>query len=181
MKDPFGLHRHPTAVGPALLRAVLVSTVDGRRVELTIREVEAYAGVGDPASHSHHGPTPRCLTMFGEPGRLYVYRSYGVHWCANVVVEPAGVGSAVLLRGGSITVGVDVARDRRGRDDHLADGPGKLCQALGIDGTHDGLDLFDPGAPIRLVLGDAFTRHSIGSRVGITRATDLPWRFVARG
>ena len=116
--------------------------------------------------------------MFGLPGHLYVYRSYGIHWCANVVTEPEGVGSAVLLRGGTVISGVETAVQRRGRSDHLTDGPGKLCQALGITGAHDGLSLSDPRSPVRLLEGHPLA-FSTTPRIGITKATDLSWRFVA--
>ncbi len=176
--DRSDFERHPVEVAPGLLGASLESAVDGLRVRLRVTEVEAYAGAGDPAAHSHRGPTPRCATMFGRPGHLYVYRSHGIHWCGNVVVEPEGVGSAVLLRAGTVTVGEDVALARRGGRSNLADGPGKLCQALGIGGDHDGLDLLDPGSPIRLDAGVP-VEWATSPRIGITKGVDLPWRFVA--
>ncbi len=173
-----GLDRHPVEAAPGLLGVILVSEVDDRPVSLVLTEVEAYSGTGDAASHSHGGPTPRCASMFGPSGRLYVYRSHGIHWCANVVTEPEGVGSAVLLRGGRLIRGTDVAVDRRGRSDHLTDGPGKLCQALGITGAHDGLDLLDAASPVRLVTGSAL-QYTVTPRIGISKAVDLPWRFLA--
>ena len=119
--------------------------------------------------------------MFGPPGRLYVYRSYGVHWCANVVCEPEGTGAAVLLRAVEPTVGLDEMRLRRGLADPLllCAGPGRLTQALGLTGDHDGLPLDE--APFSL-LPPSGTRHVVASRrVGISRATDLPWRYTLRG
>lgn len=145
-----------------------------------LTEVEAYRE-DDPASHSHRGPTAFNRTMFDRGGLLYVYRSYGIHWCANVVTGPPGEGRAVLLRGGDPVDGVAEMTRRRGRPDHLTDGPGKLCQALGIDGSHDGMDLLDPSSPIRLLAGDLLPVAEATPRIGISRAVDRPWRFVARG
>ena len=173
-----GLDRHPVAVAPTLLGAILVSEVEGHRVEVVLTEVEAYAGTGDAASHSHRGPTPRCTSMFGPSGHLYVYRSHGIHWCANVVTEPEGIGSAVLLRGGTVITGANTVVQRRGRPDHLTDGPGKLCQALGITGVHDGLDLFAAASPVRLLPG-RHLEYRTTPRVGISRSSELPWRFLA--
>jgi DNA-3-methyladenine glycosylase len=143
-------------------------------------ETEAYAP-GDPASHSFRGRTARNATMFGPPGHLYVYRSYGIHWCANVVCAVEGVGAAVLLRALEPTHGVDEMRARRGLDDLLllASGPGRLCQALGITGAHDGLALDRP--PIRFRPPAAHVELVAGPRVGITRAGDLPWRYSLSG
>jgi DNA-3-methyladenine glycosylase len=164
-------------VAPALLGCLLVSFVDGLEVQVRITEVEAYT-MDDPASHSFRGETPRNHSMFAAAGTLYVYRSYGIHWCANVVTGPIGTGEAVLVRAGAIVCGEDVVRRRRTRDDHLVDGPGKLAQALAISGDHDGLDLLTPG-PIRLVAGPAPHAVEATPRVGLTRATDRCWRFVA--
>jgi DNA-3-methyladenine glycosylase len=147
-----------------------------------LTEVEAYSGEGmDPASHAHRGPTPRAAIMFGPPGRLYVYFSYGVHWCANVVVGPEGRGSAVLLRAGEVVLGEDVAHSRRAaarapRD--LARGPARLTQAALAIGPEDkDADLLDPRSRVRLHRGDPPESISTGPRVGISLATDLPWRF----
>jgi DNA-3-methyladenine glycosylase len=142
-------------------------------------ETEAY-GPGDPASHSFRGPTSRNRTMFGPPGRLYVYRSYGIHWCANLVCGVEGVGSAVLLRALEPTSELDVMRARRGVEDPrlLCSGPGRLTQALGITLAHDGLRVdrppftFEPSPGADLV---------VGPRVGITRAADRPRRYALRG
>jgi DNA-3-methyladenine glycosylase len=138
----------------------------------------------DPAAHSHRGPTPRAEIMFGPPGRLYVYFSYGVHWCANVVVAPPGVGSAVLLRAGEVVVGEDVARARRPaakafRD--LARGPARLTGALAIGPEDKGADLLSPSSSVRLHHGEPPSSVSVGPRVGISVATDLPWRFWETG
>jgi DNA-3-methyladenine glycosylase len=151
------------------------------QVALRLTEVEAYSGEGqDPASHAHRGPTPRAEIMFGPPGRLYVYFSYGVHWCANVVVGPEGRGSAVLLRAGEVVVGEGLARSRRpaaraARD--LARGPARLTQALAIGPDDKGADLLSESSSVRLHRGPAPEHVTAGPRVGISQATDLPWRF----
>jgi DNA-3-methyladenine glycosylase len=162
---------------PEAARALLGWTFLANGVGGPIVETEAYAE-GDPASHSHRGPTRRNASMFGAPGRLYVYRSYGVHWCANVVCGEAGVGAAVLLRALEPAHGVNTMRTRRGVDDPrlLCSGPGRLTQALAI-----GAD--DDGAPL---VGSRFALHpptekaavEITPRIGITKAVDVPWRFV---
>jgi DNA-3-methyladenine glycosylase len=151
------------------------------RVVVRLTEVEAYSGDGtDPAAHSHRGPTPRAAIMFGPPGRLYVYFSYGVHWCANVVVGAEGDGEAVLLRAGDVVVGEELARSRRpaartARD--LAGGPARLTQALAIGRNDLDTDLLSPASAVRLYRGPAPSAVSAGPRVGISVATDLPWRF----
>ncbi len=144
-----------------------------------IVEVEAYAP-DDPASHSFRGPTRRNAAMFGAPGTLYVYRSYGIHWCANVVCGPEGMGSAVLLRALEPTAGVDEMRARRGVDDIglLCSGPGRLTQALALTGDHDGLSLGH--APFRLILTREREDAVSAPRVGITRGRELPWRYAIR-
>ncbi len=145
-----------------------------------ITEVEAYRGVGDPASHAYRGQTPRNAPMYGGAGTLYVYRSYGMHWCANVVTGPAGEASAVLIRGGLPVVGIDRMRERRGRTDHLTDGPGKVSAALGITGDDNGSSLIE--GPVRLVANapvGAFTIETT-PRIGVSRAAKRRWRFVAR-
>jgi DNA-3-methyladenine glycosylase len=168
-------------VARGLLGCRLVTDRPEGRVALRLTEVEAYSGDGmDPAAHSHRGPTPRAAIMFGPPGRLYVYFSYGVHWCANVVVGPEGRGQAVLLRAGEVVTGEELAFARRPaakapRD--LARGPARLTQALGI-GPHDlDLDLLSADSSVRLHRGTPPSSISAGPRVGISQATDLPWRF----
>lgn len=155
---------------------MLVVERDGIRTSGRIIETEAYTA-HDPASHSFHGCTPRNSVMFGPGGRLYVYLSYGIHCCANVVVGAEGDGQAVLLRAVDPIDGVGEMFHRRGREP-LADGPGKLCQALGIDLTDDGAGLVGTG-PIRIIDdGTAPPAEPIvGPRVGITKAVDTPWRF----
>lgn len=145
---------------------------------VVIEEVEAYGGQDDPASHAYRGATARNASMFAAAGTLYVYRSYGIHWCANVVTGAAGEGQAVLIRGGRVVEGLEAVLRRRGRTDHLADGPGKLTQALGITGDHDGTSVF--GGPVRLEPGSVPPASSIRAtpRIGITREVDRPWRFV---
>jgi DNA-3-methyladenine glycosylase len=152
--------------------------VDG--VGGVIVETEAYAP-DDPASHSFGGRTARNAAMFGPPGRLYVYRSYGIHWCANVVCREEGVGAAVLLRALEPTSGVARMRERRGLDELtlLCAGPGRLTQALGITGAHDALPLDAP--PLSLVAASVPVEVTSTTRVGITRAGDRPWRYVVEG
>jgi DNA-3-methyladenine glycosylase len=174
----------PVAAAHRLLGATLI----GRDVTATIVEVEAYGGVPDgpwpdAAAHSYRGPTGRSTVMFGPPGRLYAYRSHGVHVCANVVCGPDGVAAAVLLRAAAIETGLDVARSRRGvsiRTVALARGPGNLCSALGITLADNGIDLFDGDDPVRLRLNDTLDSVS-GPRVGISQAADRPWRLWLQG
>ncbi len=158
-----------------LVGAVLATEVDGSEVTLVITETEAYR-IDDPASHSYGGRTARNAVMFSDPGRLYVYRSYGLHWCANVVTEPPG--SAVLLRSAIARSGLPIIVRRRGRTDHLADGPGKLAQAAGITGADDGLDLFD-SERVRLTPAERSIPTRTATRVGVSRAADRPWRFIS--
>jgi DNA-3-methyladenine glycosylase len=163
-------------VARALIGCTLL--VDG--VGGVIVETEAYAP-GDAASHSYRGRTARNATMFGPPGRLYVYRSYGIHWCANVVCEADGVGAAVLLRALEPTAGLDAMRRRRGVAETrlLCAGPGRLTQALGLTGAHDGLAL--DAAPFSLLPSSEEPEIVAGPRVGISSATDLPWRYALTG
>ena len=152
--------------------------VDG--VGGVIVETEAYDGE-DPASHSFGGPTPRNASMFGAPGRAYVYRSYGLHWCLNIVCREVGHGAAVLIRALEPTAGLDAMRERRGTGDVrlLCAGPGRLCQALGVTRALDGLPL---GAPPFRLLGPAAPVEVLrGPRIGLTKAADVPWRFGLAG
>jgi DNA-3-methyladenine glycosylase len=185
--DPRPLVREEDLLGPVdvVARSLLGCWVVTDRLEgtvgLRLTEVEAYSGDGvDPAAHSHRGPTPRAAIMFGPPGRLYVYFSYGVHWCANVVVGPEGRGQAVLLRAGEVVVGEELARSRRpaaraARD--LARGPARLTQAMAIGPDDLDVDLLSPISSVRLHRGPAPSAISVGPRVGISQATELPWRF----
>ncbi|MBV8928327.1 MAG: DNA-3-methyladenine glycosylase [Mycobacteriaceae bacterium] len=174
----------PLTAARRLLGAAL--SADG--VSATIVEVEAYGGPPDgpwpdAAAHSYRGPGVRNAVMFGPPGRLYTYRSHGIHVCANVVCGPDGTAAAVLLRAAAVEVGIDVARRRRGeaaRPAALARGPGNLCSALGIAMEHNGIDLFTAGGPIRLTLGEQHA-GACGPRTGISKAADRPWRFWLPG
>ncbi len=169
----------PEEAAPRLLGSRLVSLVDGERVTLRITEVEAYKGSEDPASHAFRGPTSRNRSMFSRPGTLYVYRSYGIHHCANTSTGPEGVGWAILLRAGEVVEGEPVAVRRRGRGSSLSDGPGKVCQALAIVTAHDGHDLLAGAPPLWLESGDPPSLVVSTPRIGISKARDLPWRFVA--
>jgi DNA-3-methyladenine glycosylase len=169
-------------VAPGLLGCLL--TAHG--VTVRIVEVEAYTGTGeDPASHSHRGPTPRNAPMFGPPGTLYVYFTYGMHWCANVACSPAGEASAVLFRAGEVVGGVELARARRGRASvrDLARGPARLAQALGLDGAATGTSLLDGTGPALLTPGAPVDPAMVrsGSRVGVSSAAELPWRYWIDG
>jgi DNA-3-methyladenine glycosylase len=165
-------------VAPRLLGAVLRHGA----VAVRLVEVEAYDGAADPASHAYRGRTARNEVMFGAPGHLYVYFSYGMHWAANVVCGPDGTASGVLLRAAQVIEGIEVARSRRGRssDRDLARGPGRLTQALGLCAEHKGTDLFG-GGPVTLEAGDAAVEVSSGPRVGVQSAADRPWRFWVTG
>jgi DNA-3-methyladenine glycosylase len=161
-------------VAPTLLGAVL------RHASVAVRltEVEAYDGAADPASHAYRGQTARNAVMFGPPGHLYVYFSYGMHWAANLICGPDGVASGVLLRAGEVVEGRQTARERRGRasDRDLARGPGRLTQALGITSEHKGAYLLD-GGPLRLEPGPAPETIRSGPRVGVSAEADRLWRF----
>jgi DNA-3-methyladenine glycosylase len=165
------------AAAQGLLGRRLETRIGGQVAVVLITEVEAYGAADDPASHAHRGPTPRNRSMFGPPGTLYVYRSYGVHWCMNVVTGEKGAASAVLLRGGEPVEGKAAMVERRGRSDILTRGPGRLTQALGVSGDLDGSSVF--GGPVSI--GPAPRRRSAWTatpRVGISRATERLWRFV---
>ena len=163
-------------VAPDLIGATLL--VDG--VGGVIVEVEAYHHT-DPAAHSFRGPTPRNLVMFGPPGFAYVYRSYGIHWCANFVCEKEGSASAVLIRALEPTHGIAAMRRRRGLHDEraLCSGPGKLTEALAITDAHNGLALDAP--PVVLHARVKKTELVAGIRIGITKAVELPWRYGLKG
>jgi len=164
-------------VAPELVGATLLVNGAGG----TIVEVEAYDG-DDPASHGFRGETPRNRAMFGPPGHAYVYRSYGIHWCLNLVCAEAGRAEAVLVRALEPTHGLDAMRERRGAraDDRLlCAGPGRLCQALGITGAHDGLPL--DRAPFELRAAPPGVEVVRGPRIGLTRAVEEPWRYGLAG
>lgn len=174
----------PLTAAERLLGAVLV----GRGVSATIVEVEAYGGPEygpwpDAAAHSYRGPGIRNGVMFGPPGRLYTYRSHGIHVCANVVCADDEVAAAVLLRAAAVESGHDLAQRRRGesvRPVALARGPGNLCSALGIGMEDNGVDVFAADSPVRLHLGDLRSYES-GPRVGVSQAADRPWRMWLPG
>ena len=167
-------------MAPGLVGALLVvdgGTVDEVRARLV--EVEAYLGVADAASHAARGPTPRAAIMFGEPGHLYVYLSYGVHHCANVVCSPPGHASAVLLRAAAVEHGEAVVRRRRGPtagDERLLSGPGNLCRGLALDLADNGADLCG-GDRVRIEARRQTPPVARGMRVGITKAVEMPLRF----
>lgn len=171
-------------VAPDLLNKVLVAP-DGRAGRIV--EVEAYRGADDPGSHGFRGRTKRNATMFGPPGHLYVYFTYGMHWCANVVAETDGVAAAVLLRALTPLAGLDAMYAARGpaacRDRDLCSGPAKLTQALGIDGAVDGADLVTADQGVTIV--DDGTpppqAPAVTTRIGLTNGADLPWRFHVAG
>jgi DNA-3-methyladenine glycosylase len=163
-------------VAPALLGATLL--VDG--VGGPIVEVEAYDGQ-DPASHGFRGRTSRNESMFGPPGHAYVYRSYGIHWCLNLVCEGEGSAAAVLVRALEPAAGLEQMQERRSLDDLrlLCAGPGRLCQALAITRAHDGLALDTP--PFELRAAGAPVVVAAGPRIGISVAAELPWRYAVAG
>ena len=171
-------------VAPRLLHTLLVAAgPTGEVVAGRIVEVEAYTA-DDPASHSFRGRTPRNAAMYERAGTLYVYFTYGMHHCANVVTGGVGDGQAVLLRAVVPVHGIEAMRvRRRGRPDReLTDGPGKLCQAFALDRGHTGVDVCDPGSAVRLMTDGTPPPADplVGPRVGISAATDRPWRWRAR-
>ncbi|KRA31234.1 MULTISPECIES: DNA-3-methyladenine glycosylase [unclassified Nocardioides] len=167
-------------------RSLLGRTFSAHGVTIRITEVEAYGGSEDPASHAFTR-TPRSEVMYGPPWRLYVYRSYGIHHCANVVTGPTEIGAAVLLRAGEVVDGIDLARIRRNNapDHQLARGPGNLAQALAITLTDLGTDLLDRESPTEQPALGPEVRHrqrvEAGPRVGVSKAADVPWRFWLAG
>ena len=181
------LSRPAAEVAPKLLDALLVSDL-GPRVVVRVTEVEAYAGLGsDPASHAHRRRTERNSSLFGPVGHAYVYFTYGMHWCLNVVAHPEGTAGGALIRAGEVVTGVSAARSRRtsARSDRdLARGPARLAMALGVAGAQDGIDLLDPRSPLRLELRavDAPMAIGVGPRTGIAgEGADTPWRFWVDG
>ncbi|MGU3412000.1 DNA-3-methyladenine glycosylase [Microbacterium sp. M1A1_1b] len=190
---------------PISAPALLGATLSGRGVTLRITEVEAYSGATDPGSHGHRGPTPRNRHLFGPPGTLYAYRSYGIHTCINVVSAPQGTSSGSLLRGAEVVDGIELARSRRqgGSDVQLARGPGNLGSAAGaVLGEDDGTSIVDGTGPFRLTLepglearlravGPAAVLDELASDpailrtprtgvAGIAGGTAFPWRFALR-
>lgn len=173
------LQGHPADVAPLLLGWRLATQIDGVLTEVVIDEVEAYASDADAASHSHRGPTMRNKPMYGPPGTLYVYLNYGMHYLMNVVVGLEETPHAVLLRGGTPLTGIEEMQRRRGRADSLTSGPGRLTQALGVTLAHN--DTSTLSGPVRLLppLADSFVPYLSTPRIGISKATKLPWRFLA--
>jgi DNA-3-methyladenine glycosylase len=174
--------RDARVVAPDLLNKVLV--VGGRSARIV--EVEAYAGGEDPASHAFRGPTPRNQVMFGPAGHLYVYFTYGMHWCANAVCGDVGSASAVLLRAGAPLTGIDAMRAARPaarRDRDLCSGPAKLCQALGVDGTRNGIDLVAGEGGLSIVDDGVAPpgRPGVSTRIGLRVGADHRWRWYVPG
>jgi len=154
-------------------------------VAVRLTEVEAYDGANDPASHAFRGMTPRNSVMFGPPGHLYVYFTYGMHFCMNLVCQPEGTASAVLLRAGEVIGGLEVARQRRpgSTDRDLARGPARLCKAMAIGRDQDGIDLVAPKPVMTIHRGTVVADSAVvvGPRVGIAQAADRPWRYWIAG
>jgi DNA-3-methyladenine glycosylase len=171
--------RDPRQVAPELLGKLLVRGTRAARIV----EVEAYYGRHDPASHARNGPTPRNAAMFGPPGHWYVYFTYGMHWCANVVCGPEGEAAAVLLRAASPVAGLAIMRRCRPaarRDRELCSGPARLCQSFGVDGRMNGTDAVRGSL---VIADDGVAPPDIVSttRIGISGGTDLPWRWLIPG
>ncbi|WP_371659002.1 DNA-3-methyladenine glycosylase [Streptomyces sp. NBC_00280] len=171
-------------VAPDLLGRVLVRTTPDGPIELRLTEVEAYDGPNDPGSHAYRGPTPRNSVMFGPPGHVYVYFTYGMWHCMNLVCGPEGTASGILLRAGEIITGAELARKRRisaRNDKELAKGPARLATALDVDRTLDGTDACSAGAaPITILTGTPVGSEqvSIGPRTGVAGDGGVhPWRF----
>lgn len=178
--------RPSVEVAPGLLGCVLVRETEAGMVAVRLTEVEAYAGTVDPASHAYRGQTARNAVMFGAPGHAYVYFTYGMHFCVNLVCMPEGTAAAVLLRAGQVIAGEELARARRraaasSRD--FARGPARLCQALAIDRVLDGADVCGRDSSLRILspgaapLGASGAGILTGPRVGVRAAADVPWRF----
>lgn len=174
--------RSPLSVAPELLNKVLLHGARAGRIV----EVEAYLGAEDPASHAYRGPTPRTEVMFGPPGHLYVYFTYGMHWCANAVTSRDGEAGAVLIRALAPLVGIEAmqaARPAARRLVDVANGPAKACQALAIDGLLDGADLVTAERGVTIVDDGTAPPEApiVGPRIGISVARDSPWRFSVPG
>ena len=170
-------------VAPDLLGRSLSHCTPEGVVTVRLTEVEAYAGPRDPASHAYRGPTKRNAVMFGPPGHSYVYFTYGMHFCMNLVCLGPETPAAVLLRAGEIVEGRSLAMSRRPRSSlrDLARGPARLCEALGIGREQYGLDVCDPSGPLRVLSGSPASAVRTGPRTGVTSAKDVPWRFWIDG
>jgi DNA-3-methyladenine glycosylase len=179
---PRGFYDRPVLV---VARALLGAIVEREGVRLRLTEVEAYDAANDPASHAYRGQTRRNRVMFGPPGHAYVYFTYGMHYCVNLVCGPPGCASAVLLRAGEVVAGLEEATLRRPgssvRD--LARGPARLTKALAIDRALDGVDVTAAGSPLRVLAGHEVEEGLVrcGPRVGIAQAADRPWRMWIAG
>jgi DNA-3-methyladenine glycosylase len=193
--------RPSVRVAPDLLGCVLAHETDQGLVAVVLAEVEAYAGEADPASHAFRGRSARNAVMYGPPGHAYVYFTYGMHFCVNLVCQPEGEASAVLLRAGRVIDGVPLARARRSgaagqprgqrrspgttlRDLDLARGPARLCEALGIDRSRNGADVVSLASPLRVfapLTAVPAADISRGPRVGVSRAAHVSWRFWIAG
>jgi DNA-3-methyladenine glycosylase len=181
------------AVAPDLLGCQLSHETAQGLVTVRLTEVEAYLGESDPASHAFHGRTARNAVMYGPPGYAYVYFTYGMHFCVNLVCQPEGHASAVLLRAGQVVDGVELAAARRAarrrsgevpRETDLARGPALLCEALDIDRSQNGADVCTPTSPLAMlapVKPVPAADISAGPRVGVSRAADVAWRFWITG
>jgi len=166
---------------PRLLGCVLERELDGQTIRVRIVETEAYDQT-DAASHSYKGKTPRTDSMFGEAGHLYVYFTYGMHYCCNVVTEKEGIGAAVLIRAVEPIDNLEVLQRRRAKSGpEITNGPAKLCQALGIDKALNGHDLTTE--PLKLILQEPIDPKHITQtvRIGISQAKNVPWRFYITG
>lgn len=175
--------RDPQVVAPELVGKLLTTGEGPDRVTVRITETEAYSDE-DPASHTHRGRTARNAVMFGEPGHLYVYFSYGMHHCVNAVSHLEGRSGGVLLRAGRVEEGIELARERRRHprtDAMLARGPGCLAQALGLRLEDGGADLCSPDEKVRIWQDGAVPTVLAGPRVGVRLAADTPWRFWWEG
>ena len=181
------LNRPAPEVAPGLLGCVLEHESAEGLVAVRLTEVEAYNGEGDAASHAARGRTARNAVMYGPPGHAYVYFTYGMHFCVNVVCMTPGTASAVLMRAGAVIAGEDLARGRRpvkGPPRDLARGPARLCQALGIDRALNGADFCDPASPVRLRTRIGSVEENAictGPRVGVSAAATVRWRFWLDG
>jgi DNA-3-methyladenine glycosylase len=182
--------RSAVAVAPELLGCVLWHESADGPVAVTITEAEAYAGSADPASHAFRGRTPRNAVMFGDPGHAYVYFTYGMHYCVNLICMPAGTAEGVLLRAGRVIEGAALAASRSApsaarkqvAERDLARGPARLCRAMGISRSQDGADACDPGSPLRVLARTApVPQIARGPRVGVSQGAETPWRFWIAG